>query len=60
MTEALAEQPDGAPSVTGDLVETPPRVTADQQLAHALHPLLSASGTGLPVLDAGKNEPVAG
>ncbi|MEU9640202.1 chloride channel protein [Streptomyces tendae] len=58
VTEALAEQPDGAPSVTGDLVETPPRVTADQQLAHALSPLLSASGTGLPVLDAGKNEPV--
>lgn len=58
VTEALAEQPDGAPSVTGTLVETPPRVTADQQLAHALHPLLSASGTGLPVLDAGKNEPV--
>ncbi|WP_424851582.1 chloride channel protein [Streptomyces sp. SAI-129] len=58
VTEALAEQPDGAPSVTGDLVETPPRLTADQQLAHALSPLLSASGTGLPVLDAGKNEPV--
>ncbi|MEU9517787.1 MULTISPECIES: chloride channel protein [unclassified Streptomyces] len=58
VTEALAEQPDGAPSVAGDLVETPPRVTTDQQLAHALHPLLSASGTGLPVLDAGKNQPV--
>ncbi|MCF2129196.1 chloride channel protein [Strepomyces sp. STD 3.1] len=58
VTEALAEQPDGAPSVTGDLVETPPRVTADQQLANALHSLLSASGTGLPVLDAGTGEPV--
>lgn len=58
VTEALAEQPDGAPSVTGDLVQTPPRVTADQQLAHALGPLLSASGTGLPVLDAEKDEPV--
>ncbi|MFE2436327.1 CBS domain-containing protein [Streptomyces sp. NPDC048405] len=58
VTEALAEQPDGAPAVTGDLVEMPPCVTADQQLAHALHPLLSASGTGLPVLDAERDEPV--
>ncbi len=58
VTEALTEQPDGAPSTTGDLVEMPHRVTADQQLVHALQPLLSASGTGLPVLDAGGDEPV--
>lgn len=58
VTEALTEQPDGAPSTTGDLVEMPPRVTTDQQLVHALQPLLSASGTGLPVLDAGRDEPV--
>ncbi len=58
VAEALAEQPDGAPTVTGDLTETAPRVTADQQLATALHVLLSASGTGLPVLNPENGRPV--
>ncbi|XIG72848.1 chloride channel protein (plasmid) [Streptomyces sp. SGAir0957] len=58
VAEALAEQPDGAPTVVGDLAETPTRVTTDQQLATALHALLSATGTGLPVLAADRGEPV--
>ena len=58
VAKALAEQPEGAPAVAGDLAELPPRITADQQLATALHVLLSASGTGLPVLDSDKGEPV--
>ncbi|MGY0019903.1 chloride channel protein [Streptomyces sp. cg35] len=58
VAEALAEQPDGAPATAGDLAEPAPRITSDQQLATALPALLSASGTGLPVLDPDKGEPV--
>ncbi|WP_415925901.1 CBS domain-containing protein [Streptomyces sp. AK02-04a] len=52
VAEALAEQPDVTPSAVGRLAEPPAAVTADQSLAQALHVLLSAAGTGLPVLDA--------
>ncbi|MGB8939666.1 MAG: CBS domain-containing protein, partial [Streptomyces sp.] len=58
VAESLAEQAEGAPAVAGDLAELPPLIAADQQLATALHVLLSASGTGLPVLDSDKGEPV--
>ncbi|MFE6888068.1 chloride channel protein [Streptomyces sp. NPDC057694] len=58
VTEALADQPDSVPSVAGDLAEMPPRVTTDEQLAHALHSLLSVSGTGLPVVHTETGQPV--
>ncbi|WP_420038027.1 chloride channel protein [Streptomyces sp. cg28] len=58
VAEALAEQPDGAPARAGDLAESVPRVTVDQRLATALHTLLSATGTGLPVLDPDDGAPV--
>lgn len=58
VAEALAEQPNGAPTMVRDLAEPPPRITADQQLATALHALVAAPGTGLPVLDSGKERPV--
>ncbi len=58
VAEALAEQPDGAPTRVGELAESPVSVTADEPLATALHHLVSASGTGVPVLDREKGEPV--
>ncbi|MGQ4475750.1 chloride channel protein [Streptomyces sp. SAS_276] len=58
VAEALAEQPDGAPTQVGDLAEPPASVTADEPLAAALHHLVTASGTGVPVLDREKGEPV--
>ncbi|WP_432165064.1 chloride channel protein [Streptomyces sp. bgisy031] len=58
VAEALAEQPDVTPSTVGQLAETPAPVTTDQPLAQALHALLSAAGTGLPVLDANQGKPV--
>ncbi|MET9148038.1 chloride channel protein, partial [Streptomyces sp. NPDC004042] len=42
----------------GQLTEPPAPVTADEPLAHALHTLLSAAGTGLPVLDPARAVPV--
>lgn len=39
VAEALAEQPEGAPAVVGQLAEPPAHVTADQPLAQALHVL---------------------
>ncbi|MEV0006918.1 chloride channel protein [Streptomyces sp. NPDC047973] len=56
--EALAEQPDAAPTAAGDLVEQPPRISSDEQLASALHTLVAAPGTGLPVLTPDTNLPV--
>lgn len=58
MAEALAEQPEGAPTRIGQLAEPPAPVTADQPLAQALHALLSAAGTGVPVLDSAHGKPV--
>lgn len=56
--EALAEQPDAAPTPAGQLAEPPAPVMADQPLAQALHALLSAAGTGVPVLDPEHGRPV--
>ncbi|MEU0337510.1 chloride channel protein [Streptomyces bobili] len=58
VAEALAEQPEGAPTRVGQLAEPPTTVTADQPLAQALHALLAAAGTGIPVLDHASGEPV--
>jgi CIC family chloride channel protein len=47
---------DGAevPGTIGDLAELPAPVTAEQPIAEALHLLVTAQGTGLPVLDETK------
>lgn len=58
VAEALAEQPDAAPTLVGQLAEPPTPVTADQPLTQALHALLSAPGTGVPVLDPSRGKPV--
>ncbi|MDF3301723.1 chloride channel protein [Streptomyces tropicalis] len=58
VAEALAEQPDAAPATVGRLAEPPAHVTTEQPLAQALHTLLSAAGTGVPVLDAERGTPV--
>ncbi|ALV37827.1 chloride channel protein [Streptomyces sp. CdTB01] len=58
VAEALAEQPEAAPTRVGQLAEPPSPITADQPLAQALHTLLSAAGTGLPVLDDTDGRPV--
>ena len=48
--EALAED-ETAPATIGELAESLTAVTAEQPIADALHLLVSAQGTGLPVLD---------
>jgi CIC family chloride channel protein len=48
--QALTED-DQAPQTIGELAELPAAVTADQPIADALHLLVAAQGTGLPVLD---------
>lgn len=58
IAEALTEQPDAAPAEVGQLAEMPAPVTTDQPLAQALHTLLSAAGTGVPVLDPAHGSPV--
>ncbi|WP_206306456.1 chloride channel protein [Streptomyces malaysiense] len=58
VAEALAEQPDAAPSTVRQLAEPPAVVTADQPLAQALHTLLASAGTGIPVLDTDRGSPV--
>ncbi|WP_328329868.1 MULTISPECIES: chloride channel protein [unclassified Streptomyces] len=61
VAEALAETPDGgagAPATAGDLAELPPGLRSDMPLSAALHALVSAPGTGLPVLDADRDAPV--
>ncbi|MER5215701.1 chloride channel protein [Streptomyces sp. NPDC002838] len=58
VAEALAEQPEDAPTLAGQLAEPPAPITADQPLAQALHALLSAAGTGVPVLDHKQGKPV--
>jgi CIC family chloride channel protein len=58
VAEALAEQPDAAPG-SRTARRAPPRpVTPDEPLAQALHALLSATGTGIPVLDPEQGKPV--
>ncbi|MFF9819776.1 chloride channel protein [Streptomyces sp. NPDC014006] len=58
VAETLAEQPYGAPLDVGRLAETPDPVTVDEPLARALRHLVSAPGTGLPVLDHPEGTPV--
>jgi CIC family chloride channel protein len=58
VAEALAEQPDAAPTTVERLAEPPAPVTTDQPLAQALHILLTAAGTGVPVLDGERGKPV--
>ncbi|KOV66964.1 chloride channel protein [Streptomyces sp. MMG1121] len=58
VAEALAEQPDAAPRTIAQLAAPPAPVTPEQPLSQALHALLSAAGTGVPVLDAKRGEPV--
>ncbi|MFF9408111.1 chloride channel protein [Streptomyces anandii] len=58
VAEALAEQADAAPATVKQLAEPPAPVTAEQPLAQALHILLSAGGTGVPVFDTEHGEPV--
>ncbi|TQJ91236.1 chloride channel protein [Streptomyces sp. SLBN-31] len=58
VAEALAEQPEDAPTQVGQLAETPAPILADQPLGQALHALLSAAGTGVPVLDSEQGKPV--
>ncbi|QKV97985.1 chloride channel protein [Streptomyces sp. NA02950] len=63
VAEALTE-PDPAldahttPRTVADLAERPPAVTSGTPLGGALHPLATAEGTGLPVLEAETGEPV--
>ncbi|KOV65603.1 chloride channel protein [Streptomyces sp. NRRL WC-3618] len=58
VAEALSEQPETAPTRVAQLTEPPAPVTVDQSLAQALHTLLSAAGTGVPVLDNEHGRPV--
>ncbi|WP_306191530.1 chloride channel protein [Streptomyces sp. MK5] len=58
VAEALAEQPDAAPATVGQLAEPPAPVTPDQPIGQALHTLLSAAGSGVPVLDSERGKPV--
>ncbi|MFF8991006.1 chloride channel protein [Streptomyces sp. NPDC014983] len=58
VAEALAEQPDAAPRTVEPLAEPTASVTTEQPLGKALHVLLSATGTGVPVLDTERGEPV--
>ena len=58
VAEALAEQPEAAPALVGQLAEPPAPVAADQPLVQALQALLSAAGTGVPVLDSEHGKPV--
>nr|WSZ21008.1 chloride channel protein [Streptomyces canus] len=58
IAEALSEQPDAAPAEVGQLAEMPAPITTEQPLAQALHTLLSAAGTGVPVLDPAHGSPV--
>ncbi|MEU2876764.1 chloride channel protein [Streptomyces sp. NPDC007070] len=58
VAEALAEQPDAAPETIGPLAAPPAPVTVGQPLAQALQTLLTAAGTGVPVLDDRHGEPV--
>ncbi|MBN0042850.1 chloride channel protein [Streptomyces actuosus] len=58
VAESLAEQPDGAPLDVGRLADVPQPVTADEPLAQALRQLVTAPGTGVPVLDGPGGKPV--
>lgn len=58
VAEALAEEPEAAPTRVGQLAETPTPILVDQPLAQALHTLLTAAGTGMPVLDPAQGRPV--
>ncbi|GAA2695896.1 chloride channel protein [Streptomyces lunalinharesii] len=54
VAEALTDAPDARPSQVGDLAQADPTLTTDMPLATALHTLITATGTALPVLDPGK------
>ena len=58
VAQALTERPEDAPTQVAQLAETPAPIVADQPLAQALHALLSAAGTGMPVLDSPHGKPV--
>ncbi|NLU73832.1 chloride channel protein [Streptomyces sp. HNM0575] len=58
VAEALTERPETAPTSIGQLAEPPGAVTADQSLVQAMPVLLSAAGTGVPVLDAECGKPI--
>jgi CIC family chloride channel protein len=50
-TAQALTQDSEAPRTVGELAELPAAVTADRPIADALHLLVAAQGTGLPVLD---------
>lgn len=56
--EALAEQPETAPTRIAQLAKRFADITTDGPLAWALHTLLSVARPGLPVLDREKGKPV--
>ncbi|MFI5660896.1 chloride channel protein [Streptomyces sp. NPDC051684] len=58
VAEAMAESPDGAPRTVGELADMPRRITSGQTVAAALHILVAAAGTGVPVLDEGESLPI--
>jgi len=58
VAEALAERPGGdcePPALAADLAEPTAPLTTDMALATALHALVTAPGTGLPVLAPGED-----
>ncbi|WP_326617815.1 chloride channel protein [Streptomyces decoyicus] len=58
VAEVLAERPGGdfePPALAGDLAEPTTPLTTDMPLSTALHALVAAPGTGLPVLAPGKD-----
>ncbi len=58
VAEVLAERPGGGsepPAFAGPLAEPTAPITTDMPLSTALHVLVRASGTGLPVLAPGKD-----
>ncbi|MFE6690991.1 chloride channel protein [Streptomyces sp. NPDC057743] len=54
VAEALADDLDTQPTRASDLAQLAPPITADMPLATALHALMTAPGTGLPVVDPNK------
>ncbi|MET7378305.1 chloride channel protein [Streptomyces sp. NPDC005526] len=60
VAEALAEQPEATPRTVEPLAAPPTAVTTEQPLAQALHALMSAAGTGVPVLDSERGGKLVG
>ncbi|MCK7621843.1 chloride channel protein [Streptomyces sp. RS10V-4] len=54
VAEALTDAFDARPPRASALAQPAPALTADAPLSTALHTLVTASGSGLPVLDPGK------